>query len=249
MSSQKLTILFAALFLFMVAWSAGLGIFLMDWLEPETEMGHYLINKGVLTVVFALVLWRLKLFAAVGFGPGMGMASYVIGLPLFALGVLAFFEPGRAAVSLVDFAGWTVVVLFIAFTEESLFRGVLWKAFAGKSLCQRAAITSVMFGLIHMIAGSLGGIEWTIAGSQAIFAASFGLILAAMRERAGTIWSVIIAHVVFDVAAVSAAGGVSAILEPGLETSLRFLAPAFVFSAWGSSAIYLIGRRKRRKSE
>lgn len=252
MSHQKLAILFAALFLVMIAWSLGLADPLMDWLNPESDMGHYFINKGVLTLVMALVFWRLKLFTAIGFGPGMGSsaswASYVIGLPLFALGVLAFFEPGRAAVSTFDLAGWAVVVLFVAFTEETLFRGVLWQALSGTSLWRRAIITSVMFGLAHLIPAGLGDFGWAMAGVYGLSAVGFGMTLAAMRERAGTLWSVIVIHAVFDFAAISAAGDVDTLLDPGLETYVRFLSAAVVFAAWGSGAIYLIGRRARREA-
>jgi hypothetical protein len=248
MSHQKLAILSVALFLSMIAWSVGLAAPLMDWLSPETDMAHYFINKGVLTLVLLVVLWRLKLFTAVGFGPGMGLESYVIGLPLFALGVFAFFEPGRAVVTAFDLAGWSVVVLFVAFTEETIFRGVLWRALSGTSLWRRATLTSIAFGLIHLIP-AIPQFGWTIAGVYALSAAGFGMIFAAMRERAGTLWSVIIVHAVFDFVAISGKGSVDALLEPGLETYVRFLTAAVVFTAWGSGAIYLIGRRARRESE
>jgi membrane protease YdiL (CAAX protease family) len=251
MPHQKLAILFAALFLFMIAWSVGLAAPLIGWLDPEGDMGHYFINKGVLTLVMALVFWRLKLFTAIGFGPGMGSAaswaSFGIGLPLFALGVMAFFEPGRAAVSTFDLAGWAVVVLFVAFTEETLLRGVLWQALGGTSLWRRAIITSVMFGSIHLIPAGLGDFGWAMAAVYGLSAVGFGMIFAAMRECAGTIWSVIIVHAVFDFAAISAAGDVDTLLDPGLETYVRFLSAAVVFAAWGSGAIYLIGRRARRE--
>lgn len=249
MSTQKLTHLFTALFLFMIAWSIGLANPLMDWLNPQSEMEHYFISKGVLTLVFGLTLWRLKLFTAVGFGPGMGLSSYVIGLPLLALGVMAFFEPGRAILTPAHLAGWAVVVLFVAFTEETLFRGVLWQALSEASVWRRAIITSAMFGLIHFIPAGLGDFGWGMAGVYGLSAAGFGMVFAAMRERAGTIWSVIITHAVFDMAAISASGNVSTLLDPGWETYMRFLSAAFVFAIWGSGAIYLIGRRARRESE
>lgn len=246
MSTQKLARLFIALFLFMIAWSVGLAAPLIDLLKPESEMARYFINKGVLTLVIAAALWRLKLFAAVGFAPGMGLASYVIALPLLALGVLAFFEPGRPVLTPFELAGWAVVVLFVAFTEETLFRGVLWQALSGTSLWRRAIITSLLFGSAHVIP-AVGVFGWSIAGVYGLSAAGFGLVFAAMRERAGTIWSVIIVHVVFDIAAISASGSVEALLEPGWETHVRFLTAAVVFTAWGSGAIYLIRRRARRE--
>lgn len=246
MSYQKSAILFIFFFLITIAWSVGLSDPLVDWLGPASEITRYLINKGVLALLIALVLWRLKMFAAAGFGPRMDLASFVVGLPLLALGLLAFLDPAKPDLTPADFVGWGLIGLLVGFSEETIFRGVLWHALAGTSLWRRAVITSVLFGSIHMI-GALGEIAWTIAGSQAIFAASVGLILAAMRERAGTIWSVIIVHAVFDMVALAAAGGVSGLFTPGWETYLRFLVPAIVFTAWGSGAIWLIGRRAGRK--
>jgi len=249
MSTQKLTNLSIALFLFMFAWSVGLANPLMNWLTPESEMTRYFVGKGVLTLVFAMVFWRFGLFAIVGFTRGLGVSSFVIGLPLLALGVLAFFEPGRAALSTFDLAGWAVVVLFVAFTEETLFRGVMWRALCEATVWRRAIITSAMFGLIHFIPAGLGDFGWTMAAVYGLSAAGFGMIFAAMRERAGTIWSVIIAHAVFDMAAISAAGDISTLLEPGWETHVRFLSAAFVFALWGSGAIYLIERRTKLQRE
>ena len=73
-----------------------------------------------------------------------------------------------------------------------------------------------------------------------------GIEIAAMRERAGSIWSVVIAHIVFDVVAISKAGDVETLLDPGMETYIRFLTAAVVFSAWGAAAIWLLGRRESR---
>lgn len=251
MSHRNLGILSAALLVFMIAWSVGLAAPLIDWLDPATEMNRYFINKGVLTLVFALVLWRLKLFTVIGFGPGIGStsswASYVIGLPLFALGVLGFLEPGRPTLTTFDLAGWAVVVLFVAFTEETIFRGVMWKALGGASLWRRAIITSAMLGLAHVIPAGLGDYGWGIAAVYGLSAFGISMTFAAMRERAGTIWSVVITHAVFDIAAISKAGSVETLLDPGLETYIRFLTAAVVFTAWGSGAIYLIGRRARRE--
>lgn len=246
MSTRSLNLLFLALFGFLIAWSIGLAAPLIDWLDPGSEIGSYLINKGVLALVIALALWRFGLFAAVGFAPGLGLASCIIGLPLLVLGVLSFFEAGRPALSLDEAVGWGLVVLFVAFTEETLFRGILWKALCDTSIWRRAIATSLLFGLAHVIA-ALGAFGWSIALVFGLSAAGFGMVFAAMREHAGTIWSVIIFHAVFDMAAISAAGGIDTLLEPGLETHLRFLTSAIVFAAWGSGAIYLVQRRRNRE--
>lgn len=247
MSTQKTTLLFAALFLFMIAWSIGLAAPLIDWIDPQSEMARYFINKGVLTLVIAAALWRFRLFAAVGFAPGMGLKSYVIALPLLALGVLGFLDPDRTAIEISDLAGWAVVVVLVAFTEEGLFRGVLWKALSEVDLWQRAILSAAMFGLAHLVSAGLGNFGWGIAGIYGLWAFCGGLIFAAIRESAGTIWSVIIVHAVFDIAAISASGSVDSLLEPGMETYVRFLTAAIVAAIWGCAAIYLIRRRTKRE--
>jgi membrane protease YdiL (CAAX protease family) len=246
MTQRKFVFLFGALFLFMVAWSVGLANPVMEWLDPATEYGSYIINKGVLALVMALVLWRLRAFAAVGFRSGMGLASYLIGIPLMALGVMSLLDPNRPTLTPFDLAGWAVAIILIAFTEETLFRGILWKGLEEASLWTRAIVTSVMFGLIHFIPAGLGDFGWGIGAAYGLSAAGFGMTFAAMRERAASIWSVVIAHVVFDLAAISQAGSVDTLLEPGPETYIRFLTAAVVFSAWGSGAIYLLNRRAAR---
>jgi len=251
MSQRNFMLLFIVLFAFMIAWSTVLAKPVLDLFDPTTQYGSYIINKGILAAVIALALWRLKAFIAVGYGPGMGMssslASYLIGLPLLALGVSSLLEPGTATLTPFGIAGWIVAIFLIAFTEETLFRGILWKALEQTSLWWRAIITSLTFGLAHTIPAGFLDYGWGIAVVYGLSAASFGMVFAAMRERAGSIWSVVIAHVVFDVAAISAAGNVDALLDPGLETYIRFLTAAIVFTAWGSAAIYLLTRRTANK--
>ena len=248
MSHQKLVTASAVLFVFMLAWSVGLAKPLINWLDPASEMNRYLINKGVLSAVFGLVFWYAGLYAAIGFrrgrGAGSSVSSLIIGLPLFALGIFAFLEPGRASLSAMELMGWTVVVLLVAFTEEGLFRGVIFEALSEAGLWRRAILTSFLFGLFHFITAGLGDFGWDISAVYGLSAKWFGLIFAAMRERAGSIWTVIFAHIVFDVVAISGAGDVETLLEPGLETYIRFLTAATVFSLWGFASLYIIGRRK-----
>jgi len=246
MTQRHFMLLFVALFAFMLAWSVGLAEPLVNWFDPQTEYAKYIINKGVLALAIALPLWRLKAFTAVGYGPGCGWASYLIGLPLMALGILSLLDPNRAVLTTFDYMGWGLAILLIAFTEETLFRGILWKALESNTLWTRAITTSALFGLAHFIPAGMGDFGWGIAAVYGLSATGFGMIFAAMRERAGTIWSVVVAHVLFDLAAISQAGNVSQLLEPGADTYIRFLTAAVVFGAWGAAAIFLLNRRARK---
>lgn len=243
-------VLSIALFGFMLAWSVGLAGPLMDFMAPQSEWASYIINKGVLALVIVLALWWMNAFAAVGYRSGGGssssLASFLIGAPLMALGLVSLLDPNRATLVPIEITGWIVAISLIAFTEETVFRGVIWKALENASLWARAIVTSILFGLIHFIPAGMGDYGWDIGAVYGLSAAGFGMIFAAMRERAGSIWSVIIAHVLFDIAAISQAGNVDQLLEPGIETYTRFLTAAVVFSAWGAIAIMLINRRARK---
>ena len=249
-SQRKFVLLSVALFAFMLAWSVGLAKPLEDLVDPQSEAVKYIVNKGVLAVVLALTLFRMKAFAAIGYGPGAGLrpslASYLIGIPLMALGLLSLLDPNRPTLAPFDVGAWVFAILLIAFTEETIFRGVMWKALEDASLWSRAIITSAMFGLLHFIPAGLGDYGWGIGFVYGLSAAGFGMVFAAMRERAGSIWTVVVAHMLFDIAAISQAGNVSKLLEPGAETYIRFLTAAVVFSAWGALAIFFLGRRERK---
>jgi len=253
MTHRNFMLLFIVLFAFMLAWSVGLARPVLDFFDPATEYGGYIINKGILAIVIAVPLWRLRGFVAVGYSPRMGLssalASFLIGLPLMVLGVGSLMAPDRATLAPFELTGWVVAIFLIAFTEETLFRGILWKALEKASLWRRAITVSFVFGLIHTIPAGFLGYGWGIAVVYGLSAASFGMVFAAMRERAGSIWTVVIAHVVFDIAAISAAGNVSALLDPELETYVKFLSAAVVFSAWGAAAIFLLNRRAAKMAE
>lgn len=250
LTTRHFVALSATLLAFMLAWSVGLAKPVVDLFDPQSEAVSYVINKGVLALVFAAALWRMKAFVAVGFGRGAGpmasFASYLIGIPLMALGLLSLLDPNRATLMPFEIGAWIVAIVLIAFTEETLFRGVMWRALENASLWTRAIVTSGLFGLMHFIPAGLGDFGWGIGAAYGLSAAGFGMVFAAMRERAGSIWTVVVAHVVFDIAAISQAGNVAQLLEPGAETYIRFLTAAAVFSAWGAIAIFLIKRREKK---
>lgn len=250
LKQKNFVVLSIALFAFMLAWSVGLAKPLIDFMDPQSEAVSYIINKGVLAIVIACALWKMGAFADVGYRKGAGffssIASYMIGIPLMALGILSLMDPNRATLTPMEIAPWVVAIFLIAFTEETLFRGVMWKALENASVWTRAITTSALFGLMHFIPAGMGDFGWGMAAVYGFSAGGFAMAFAAMRERAGSIWTVVVAHILFDIAAISQAGNVSQLLEPGMETYIRFATAGVLFSTWGAVAILLINRRNRK---
>lgn len=81
---------------------------------------------------------------------------------------------------------YLLVVFGAAFGEELFFRGIVFAGLRGSmSLWPAALISSVLWGLLHLSGGNLGVVAILVV---------FGLFLAWLYERTGTIWAGIVAH-------------------------------------------------------
>ena len=81
---------------------------------------------------------------------------------------------------------YLLVVLGAAIGEELFFRGLVFAGLRNSmSLWPAALISSLLWGLLHLSGGNLGVVAILVV---------FGLFLAWLYERTGTIWAGIIAH-------------------------------------------------------
>lgn len=145
-----------------------------------------------------------------------------------------------------------------AFSEELMFRGVLFSALVTR-LRPFAAIliTTLLFGLVHLLnARVVGNVE--VAAAQAVAAAMSGLLFIAIRVRIGSIIPAMVYHALWDfgtlmaltmaLAAADASGNGGAIstataggTPPGL-----LLAPIVVLLPNFLYALFLLRRRIAR---
>ncbi|MDS9470075.1 CPBP family intramembrane glutamic endopeptidase [Paracoccus sp. MBLB3053] len=88
--------------------------------------------------------------------------------------------------------------LLVGFSEEVMFRGVLFRAINLRLRIWPAIIwTSASFGLVHVLNGFLTG-SFGTAFIQAIAAACTGLLLVAILLRTGSLWVAIVFHALWD---------------------------------------------------
>ena len=90
-------------------------------------------------------------------------------------------------------------VVFIAFNEELLFRGFLWDSLSGLRPAPAILLTSLVFGLVHLINGVTGA-AWNGVIVQVVFAAIGGLFDAVVRYGTGSLWPTILTHYLLDTA-------------------------------------------------
>jgi hypothetical protein len=114
-----------------------------------------------------------------------------------ALTVAYGFVPGFRLVT-VETLVWAVLSVALAgLVEEVAFRGVLLDSLRSRGLWPAVAISSALFGLMHVSNVFLGS-PWYSVLLQITFAAMAGTGYAAMRLRTGSIWPPIVLHAIFD---------------------------------------------------
>jgi membrane protease YdiL (CAAX protease family) len=122
-------------------------------------------------------------------------------LHLFALPVLALI--GAPLLGRVDLSSSSALatlpigVLITAWSEEVLFRGILWRALLPIGLWRTVAITAVLFGSLHFAKLAIGGsIEDVL---PIVIATTLGGVgYSALRYRTASLWPIMAFHAAFN---------------------------------------------------
>ena len=98
-----------------------------------------------------------------------------------------------------DTVCFIVKMLCVGFLEELIFRGFLFKAMSRDSIRWAIVVSSVTFGLghiINLINGSGMGLTENLV--QIFFAVLIGFLYVIMFHRGGSLWPCVISHGVFN---------------------------------------------------
>lgn len=98
-----------------------------------------------------------------------------------------------------DLASYLCAMLCVGFVEEILFRGMLFRAIEKDSRTQAVIISSVTFGMGHIV-NMLNGMqsEWFVSICQIIMAIAIGFLFVTIFDKGGSLWPCIIAHSAID---------------------------------------------------
>lgn len=114
-------------------------------------------------------------------------------LALVVVPLVAGLRPVDGATMLLFICGYALT----GFAEEGVFRGVMPWLLARRDPVTVAAITSILFGLVHLANIVIRG-QTGIILAQAVGAACFGFGFAALAWRTGTIWPLVGLHMLHD---------------------------------------------------
>lgn len=193
-----------------------------------------------LCVLFVGVLWRWirknGLQEKYGLCAFRGdLKKYLYFLPLVLLASTNLWRGIALRLSVLETALYVLSMLCVGFIEEVIFRGFLFRAIASQNVRQAVAVSSVTFGLGHIV-NLLNGAELLPTLLQICYAAAAGFLFTIIFYRGGSLWPCILTH--------SAINALSAFASEASNTFQIATAAAMTVLSLGYAAFILRGEKR-----
>lgn len=185
----------------------------MAFLPPEA------FGKVKLAAFASTIILPLLLVSALGLWRQVGLewdkirpapvflASLLLCVLFLSMGVHPEARPSLGSEVAMQFAN--------AFGEELLFRGVIFAILLSQPRWKAIALSGVLFGAMHLIHGFMDG-NWSHALWWAFATSISGMMFAAVRYGSGSLWLVIVLHMLVNLSKIYSnvefAGGAEVLL-------------------------------------
>lgn len=179
----------------------------MDYQSASYITG--VVSQGLVSVLLVVLLSKMGLLQAAGFTRPSQWKQLWLLWPLLALSVVNGLDVFTGAL-VIDGSKQTAIILYtllyisVGFVEEILFRGVMMTIMVQKwgttrkGIYKAVIVSSVLFGLLHLVNLAMGRYSLLAAATQTGYALFFGVFFGACMLRNNSIWPVIFGHTVFD---------------------------------------------------
>jgi membrane protease YdiL (CAAX protease family) len=224
---------------FLLGWDVvgALVVMQLDCTLMNDELRFYVTVKAGFLLVLGVIVTLFRSWRGLGFAGGFGTRFWGFMLPAWVATAISL--AGSPDGSLPPrLAGWLGLGLLIALGEETLFRGVVLRAFASRGPRVAIILSSLLFGMAHLV-GVAGGIDIHMVLAQVIFATGLGICFGWVRVASGSIWPCVIAHTVMDGAGLASADGVASAMRYDVNSYPLAVTCAAASLAWG---IFLLRR-------
>lgn len=219
---QKNQLLFAILWIvvYVIAFSAGDNLSASFGVEKAVTV----LVSGVLTTVLVLWIYRNGLSEEYGLCPSKVPAGKMLYyLPLALLTSVNLWFGVTLNLTVLESTLYMIAMFFVGFLEEVIFRGLLFKAMAKDNLKTAVIVSSVTFGLGHIV-NLFNGSGADLFGSslQVIYAIAAGFMFTVIFYKTKSLWACIIAH--------GCLNGLSAFANEAVQTPLMEAGSAAVLT-------------------
>lgn len=191
---QKSQLLFAILWIvvYVIAFSAGDSLSVSFGVEKSVTV----LVGGVLTAVLAAWICRNGLTEEYGLCPSKVPAGRLLYyLPLALLSSVNLWFGVTMNLTVLETGLYIIAMFFVGILEEIIFRGLLFKAMAKDNLKTAIIVSSVTFGMGHIVNLFNGsGADLFSSGLQVIYAIAAGFMFTVLFYKTKSLWACIIAH-------------------------------------------------------
>ena len=187
-----------------------IGISTADGLSEEFGILKVITLPVALVLSFFLYGWirKNKLQQYYGLRPvaSIDYRKYLYFLPLLVLSTANLWNGVVFEQSFLDTVLFIVCMLFIGFLEEVIFRGFLFKALSRKSVRSALIISSVTFGMGHIV-NLLNGADFLPTLLQIGYATAIGFLFTVLFMKTKSLWPGILAHAFINATSLFAVEG------------------------------------------
>ena len=229
---DKSAVLFAVLWIvaYCVLMSAGDMLSGLVGVEKSLTLPIALL----MSIVLFLFLYKKRLLKDYGFGrPTKAHGTMLFYIPLLLMLGTNLIYGVTLNYSVIETVLYILTMLAVGFLEEVIFRGLLFEAMRKDSLKAAVVVSSVTFGIghiINLINGS--GAELLPNLLQVVYATAAGFMFVMIYLRSGSIFPCIIAHGVFN--------ALSAFSAEAQGSKITVISAVALTVITGSYAIYLM---------
>ena len=215
----------------------GLYVFLMSAADSISEsLGFQKAITAPISLLMSgfLFFWlhRNRLTTEYGLCKWQGNAKrYLYFLPLPLLVSVNLWWAVSPQSALAELLSYVISMVCVGFLEELIFRGFLFKALAKDSLKQAVIISSLTFGIGHIL-NLFTGSDTAATLIQVVYATAAGFLFTVLFLRSGSLWPCIIAH--------SAVNAFSIFSPAALSLPRQLLSGGFLCVVSVGYAIYLL---------
>lgn len=187
-----------------------LSISAADGLSEEIGILKVITLPVALVLSFFLYGWirknKLQQYYGLRRITSIDFRKYLYFLPLLLLSTANFWNGAVFEHSLLETALFIASMLFIGFLEEVIFRGFLFKALSRKSIRSATLISSVTFGMGHIV-NLLNGAAFLPTLLQIGYATAIGFLFTVLFLKTKSLWPGIFAHAFINASSIFAVAG------------------------------------------
>lgn len=154
----------------------------------------------IMSIIFFVFIFKNKLNQKYGLcKPAYKAKNFLFFFPLIALVSLNFWFGLNLNFTTTECIFYIATMLLVGFVEEIIFRGFLFKAMEKDSLKPAIIVSSLTFGIGHIVNLLSSGLENIISNlCQVAYAIAVGFLFVIIFYRGKSLWPCIITHSLFN---------------------------------------------------